>query len=980
MKSAGNSGFKAWLKLAAMVMVPPAILLMMGMFYISHLNRELVLKNFESEATEKLEQLRVVANNEKYICQQFLELFDKSASEKALQNAVEIFASEHDLKFDFLIWQKDGSTFYSSFQQEKWAGDWKKAYFDLLDFNNRKYSSEAYIPLETYGNLRDIFGPHFFPRYFHRCYSGSNIRLLYNDNSRNKPLLWLKVTDRFGLAAFFDYSVSVSYAGVYRMLKKEPEGDFELAVINREEVISRHDDLIPLIKGSVELIRASFKSIIKIDNFYLTTNYIDNNLTGVCLINASRVDGINLSDWMKFLCAAGLFFTLILLYKSYQIIVCKQKFSMKIKMQLLMLFVFSNAMPGFVLSVISWDYLGQYRQSLLNQAYSNGMSALQSVDDLYENELTFQKDRLGKAFKSFERNLKKNGITRKNVRRFVKSQKPKAYRMFLVGSDTPYIASNEAIMKNGVISEVLEKNYTSNPNKFKQLKAFYKIGKYFLATLNKKTISNKIGTEVEILTDALSQQSPVQLMQEFLDRDGRFWSWGVGHKRFPAYIKLFQLYNEDSYDYMLLYLWNTDELQLNFMLRSYPKFSKNEQGFKIMVVNDTYTRAMPKELMGSEKLRDFSTRLLDKTVRKLDYCDWENQKYLLIGLKCVNMNHFRLLGLYPLELIENKVKRITDLLLGLALASILITISLGMFVARSVLEPLDELSKGIEALGSRQFSYRLPDLGGDEFGHLAKIFNTTLIDLEEMHNASMVKEKLMTPTETPLQVGSYQMFGKTISLSEMGGDFLEVQPLSDNSARVVLGDVVGGGISSTLILAYIKSALMQLDSYSSQGEKIVDELDRLFRVSGRKDQRKFMALQYLYVDDKNNLIELVNAGMFYPVKVSDSGRNVQQIEMPGPTLGASAKVIRPAVKVELAPGDLLMLFTNGVLSGGRIEHSEILELVKDSDFFSIEALHESFCSKFQKKFVDRGLSDDVTVVILQNVSDKEGNQNGKEPC
>lgn len=982
MKIAEKSGFRTWLKLVVGVIFPPVILLIMGTFFISHLNREAVLKKFGTQAAVKLEQMRLVANTEKYLCRQLKKIVDRAKNEVELKAFIEEFSRDHELKIDSLIWSGNGEVFHSSFKYTERDGDWKRGFLDLRDFAKRKYSSEAKIGLETYANLRTLFGPHFFPRYHQHCFEGNNVRLLRNDSSQNMPLLWLKVSKKFGLAVFFDYSVLDSYVGVNRMLRTHSNKGIYLAIINKDVVKSSDKRLASAVQKSSGLFRTSFKNILKLDNYYFVTNFIDANLTGTCFISAKEIDQINLAWWSWLSFMLGLLLAGFFLFNSYQIVVNKQRFSMMIRRQLIMLFIFSNLMPGFVLTMVSWDYIGQFRQGLLNQAYTKGISYLQSIDELYENELTVQKNLLERSFPQFEKDLKKYGICKKTMRTFLNSQEPKAYRMFLIGSNTPRLSSNEAIMTNGKVSTILDKNYHGSPNKLQQLQAFSKIGKFYLASLNREAISAKIGTEVEMLTETLSQQSPTQLMQEFITKNGKFWSWGFGHKRFPAYVNLFTLHRDDVYDYMMLYLWSSRGLQSHFMDRLYPKFSRNEMGYKVMAVYDSFTRAYPKRLLDSEKLREFSSRLRDKTVRRLDFCDWENEEYLLIGLKCVYMDHFRLLGLYPMESIENLVGKKINLLLGMALVSILVTLSLGMFVSRSVLEPLAELNSGIVALGAREFSYRLPDLGGDEFGNLAKIFNTTLVDLEEIHTAAKVKEKLMTPTESALSVGHFQIFGQTLPLSEMGGDFVEVQPINENSARVVLGDVAGSGISSTLILAFIKSALMQLDMHIAAPEKLVHELDNLLRVSSSKGHRKFVALQYLFLDGANNLVDFVNAGMFYPVILSESGGILQQVEMAASPLGAMVKSIRKSVQIELKKGEFLVLFTNGVLAGGRVKHSDVHELIMGSDFSSVEALHKSFCENFKAKFSGINLSDDVTIVVIKNVGDGEGsaNANGTEHC
>lgn len=966
-----SNGLKIWAKMVLTIFLPPLLILFLGQQFLLDLRTEAELKSFEALAADKLEQLNLAANTQRFLAEQLNIIFSSTRKLKDLQVEVEKFGKNLNLKTDYLIWKKNGNVYKSSFKLKDWPGNWKKAFFDLSDFDNKKYGSESKVPVDVYANLRQIFGPHFFPRYFYRCYRGNDLSLLFNDASLNKPLLWLKVAKKFGLAVFFGYEVLERYPGLEKLLAEHDNSQLLIAVTDNGRVTASDPKFAAALQQESEKFKCKFKTIQRMGGYHVVSHFINDELTGLCAIEHETIRKKADSVQIRYLTAVAILLAFLLSLISYRILVRQQSFSLRLKSQLLLLFVFSNVLPGYVIGVVSFDYLQQFRESLLNGAYNRGMSYLHDIDELYENEFTFQKALLEKGLEKLGSSLKTSGINGKAIREYMALQKPQPYRLFLIGSSTAEVATNEAIVRKGKLIDLIDDDFLRGPHKKQQMNALEKIGKFFLSLLNHKPISSKMGTEVEMLTDALSQQEPVELMQEFLQRDGGFWNWGIGSKSHPAYICLLKLFSEEFFDYLFIYLWQDYDLQLNFMLRSFDRFARNENSIRIMAVNDVGNRALPKKMLKHQKLKAFATRLQEKSTRKLDYCTWEGQKYLLVGLKCNQLTHFRLLGLLPLNDIESQIAEKTNLLLGLGLISLLITLSLGMFVAGSVLEPLRELQKGISALNERQFSYRLPNLGNDEFGHLAQIFNNTLVDLEEMHTASIFKDKILRRYDESVFFEKFEIFAQTIAFADAGGDYLEILPGENGLPdRVVLGDVAGSGIAAILILAFVKSALLHLEDSKGHPEILVNELEQLLKVSGRKGQRRFMALQYLQFNSEDSVIDMVNAGMFFPVLLDCRSKEMRQIEMPSAPLGAGSLSLRKVHSIRLESHQALILFSNGIVAGGRIEYQEIFARLADADLSSAQNIFNGFISEFKEKFAPL-LNDDVTMVVIKARNERD---------
>jgi hypothetical protein len=959
-----HNRLKLWLLFVVSVVLPPLLLFAAGVYYAGQQTLELRRKNIERQAADYLDRLSTMTDTEQVLCQTINTRFEESKTAAELEALTNKLRKNFNLSFDTLIWNQEGQVYSSTFSYKNWRGNWQKAYHNLRYIDNRIYTSEAQIPIEVYANLRALFGPHFFPRYTKNCHTGKDLSLLNNDSSGKKPLLWIKVHERYGLAAFFAHEVLNTYPFAETMVRRHADEVIQLAIVNKEKVFCSRQNEKPILESLLKKFNSSYSSSFMHNDYLIVPRYIDQNLSAFCLVESNKLKKNLLPKWLFATSLLCFFLIMAVLYYSYQSLVNNKIVWLSLQKQLILLFLISNALPGFILTIASWDYLQEYRQSLLNKAYNSSLSYLHSIDELFKNEFGWQKKQLKKGLKFLKPELQNGKIEAKSVQAFLKRQSPEPYRMFLVASSSGYVASHEAVMRKGKVIKIFDKDFNRGPHKKKQLIALDKIGRYFLALLNNTKIPAKMGTEVEILTEALYLQPPLRVMQDFIGRHNSFWNWGMGMHRHPVYLNIIQLFSPEIYDYMLLYFYDSDKLQLNFMLRSFDNFSRNQLGIKVMAVDDKFLTAMPKSLVNNKRIKEFANRLRDKTARRLNFCTWNSKEHLLVGLKCNQLTHFRLLGLYPLEKIDRGVANKRNLLLKLGLLSIIITLALGLSLAGSFLTPLKDLEKGVNALKERNFTYRLPDLGKDEFGEVAKLFNSTLIDLEELQVAAKVKNKLTTAPDEPLELAHLRILCKKIATKDMGGDFINVETLTESNAAVLLADVAGSGVAATLVQAFISSALMRLETLATKPEKMLAELGMMLAAGSQKKHRKFMACAYFMLSGESELIRICNAGLVLPLIFNKKTKDVKHLELKSLPLGSNLAKPEKVTELKLQQDELFIVFTNGINANGKISNQEIFALLKEADSRSLEALYESFAQIYRQTFLTGNNHDDISMVIV----------------
>jgi PAS domain S-box-containing protein len=169
-----------------------------------------------------------------------------------------------------------------------------------------------------------------------------------------------------------------------------------------------------------------------------------------------------------------------------------------------------------------------------------------------------------------------------------------------------------------------------------------------------------------------------------------------------------------------------------------------------------------------------------------------------------------------------------------------------------------------------------------------------------------------------LEVASrYQPAGATV---EVGGDWFDVIPLEGDKTALVVGDVMGSGISAAATMGRLRTATKALTSLDLDPAKILEHLDR---ITDGLDHSIATCL-YAVHDPHRRQCRVANAGHLPPALVR-VGRPPELLDLPtGVPLGVGG-VAFSTTTVDLVPGDQLVLYTDGLVETRRQSLDERLE-------------------------------------------------------
>ncbi|HET8614637.1 MAG TPA: SpoIIE family protein phosphatase [Actinomycetales bacterium] len=150
---------------------------------------------------------------------------------------------------------------------------------------------------------------------------------------------------------------------------------------------------------------------------------------------------------------------------------------------------------------------------------------------------------------------------------------------------------------------------------------------------------------------------------------------------------------------------------------------------------------------------------------------------------------------------------------------------------------------------------------------------------------------------------------------EVGGDFYDVFQTAPGTWFVVLGDVCGKGIPAAVVTALLRYAIRDAAVSQPTLPRLLDHVNQAMLRQGADRSATVVVLRLDRVDDAWQVTSC-SAGHPLPLLVPAAGGD-RQVGLPGTLLGILPETRLHAVELRLAPGDLVVLYTDGVTEGRR---------------------------------------------------------------
>jgi len=312
----------------------------------------------------------------------------------------------------------------------------------------------------------------------------------------------------------------------------------------------------------------------------------------------------------------------------------------------------------------------------------------------------------------------------------------------------------------------------------------------------------------------------------------------------------------------------------------------------------------------------------------------------------------------------------------LFISATLASVGLMLLITRSLRMVTKELSRGLENLRMGRFEGRVAVLIDDDLGALANGLNTALAGLQEREElkgslsiAAEIQQGILP--DIPQEVPGYSFAALQQPCHNVGGDYYDIIPFSDGRYWLVMADVAGKGYPAALTVANLHAMIQVLATQEVPFDHALAYINRSLckSMTGGRFVTLFMAKMQ---PDSHSML-WVNAGHVPPLLQTADG--VQHLQASTPPLGMLPDLEFEVQRIELAAGDRLLAYTDGVtearqaMSDRMFGEQRLIEWFVAQQDISLAELPESLLAHLREFSGGDGgagsLDDDITLLCLE---------------
>ena len=272
-----------------------------------------------------------------------------------------------------------------------------------------------------------------------------------------------------------------------------------------------------------------------------------------------------------------------------------------------------------------------------------------------------------------------------------------------------------------------------------------------------------------------------------------------------------------------------------------------------------------------------------------------------------------------------------------------------------------------------------------QFGWVGTVTLFALLALELADRVTMKRDleiareiqQRLVPEKAPVVPG-FDIAFATRPQNTVAGDYYDafLRPIPDPSGTqpllIIVADVAGKSVPAALLMATFQSSLRALSATHASLDEMVSGLDRYTRANNM-DGRRFTTAFVAQIDPPTHQMQYTNAGHNDPILCRASGK-IERLSTGGPPFGlplfTDREILYDSGAVQLHPGDLLFIFTDGLIeaiddSGREFGEARLLPLIAAAPQEPAAATLQRVMTEINTHVGLARQHDDITCMVLR---------------
>jgi sigma-B regulation protein RsbU (phosphoserine phosphatase) len=237
--------------------------------------------------------------------------------------------------------------------------------------------------------------------------------------------------------------------------------------------------------------------------------------------------------------------------------------------------------------------------------------------------------------------------------------------------------------------------------------------------------------------------------------------------------------------------------------------------------------------------------------------------------------------------------------------------------------------------------------------------------LQDVELAAQV-QRMFLPTGKPAIAG-LEIAGMMQPARGVGGDYYNYVPVDAHTMQIVIADVSGKGVPAALLMS-ATAAAMRLEA--SQDRNMLEQVERLNAgIHLVSDAERYVTLLIAEVDTRKRTIHYVNCGHNPALLFRAKTGTLTRMDSSCPPIGLSPEEICELASADIAGGDVLVFYTDGVTEAENPLGEEFgmerlsAEVLRGSSLSAEDLMTNIYNAAAE--FCDDHFNDDVTLLVVK---------------
>ncbi|TWT78551.1 Phosphoserine phosphatase RsbU [Posidoniimonas polymericola] len=312
-----------------------------------------------------------------------------------------------------------------------------------------------------------------------------------------------------------------------------------------------------------------------------------------------------------------------------------------------------------------------------------------------------------------------------------------------------------------------------------------------------------------------------------------------------------------------------------------------------------------------------------------------------------------------------------------SLIAVALAVALGLAAARWLVAPLTRLMTSVRRIGQGDLETRIAIRHAPEYELLASEINKMAeglqdrIRMQKSLSLAMEVQRNLLPADAPALRG-LDIAGHSTYCDETGGDyfdFLDLSGADDDTAVIVIGDVMGHGVAAALLMATARGILRSRCEAPGSLADFLGHLNEMLVVDTQGE--RFMTMLLVTLSGDRDELRWASAGHGPPLVYDPSTDTFAELDGGGLPLGLmEGEEYEEHVLAGVRPGSVVLTTTDGLEE--TINQSEELygtdrlrELVRKHAGASAEEISQAIRDSLANYRGDLSQDDDLTFVVAK---------------